>query len=638
MISKDTIEKIKEVADILDVVGDFVQLKKSGQNYKALSPFSQEKTPSFYVVPSKGIFKDFSSGKGGDAITFLMELEGLSYLEALKFLAQKYGIEVEEKEVTPEELQSRTERESLFIILNFAKDRYKELLWDSDEGKAIGLSYFKERGFTEETIKNFDLGFSEPGWESFTKHALEKQYSEDMLVKAGLSIKKDDGKLIDRFRNRVIFPIHNLTGKVIAFGARILSNADKDKKQPKYLNSPETEVYHKSKIVYGIFQAKNDIRNEDRCYLVEGYTDVISMHQAGIKNVVSSSGTALTVEQIKLIKRYSSNITVIYDGDPAGIRASLRGIDMILEEGMNVNVVTLPEGEDPDSCAKKWGGQGFKEHIAKESADFITFKTKLFLEETKNDPIKKAEVIRQIVESIAKIPDSIKRSVFFQECSHLLGIEESTLIAEHNKIVLNKQQKPEPRTPNKSDEELLPVPKQEEEKVTVNTVELQEKEIVKMLLNYGDHMIEEDMPLSTFLLGEVEDVVFENEVYKRIVEEFRAAHEKEVVIKIDDFLNMEDSFMKGQVIDLISEKYELSEQWNKFQIFVPKDEDILGNLIYKNILRLKWRKIRTMLVEMEQSLKEVTEEEEVLNIQKMYMELRKSEVEISKLLGIVVNR
>ena len=373
MISPATIEEIKSKVDIVEVVGDFVTLKRSGSSYKALSPFSNERTPSFYVVPSKGIFKDFSSGKGGDAISFVMEVDGLSYVEALKYLAQKYGVEIAEEAQTDESLKAQNKRESLYIILNYAKDYFHDLLINHEEGRSVGLSYIKEREISNESLETFELGYSLGQWDGFMKAALAKGYDKDLLEEAGLIVVKEEGKTYDRFRNRVMFPIHNSSGKVVAFGARILIT---DKKQPKYLNSPETPLYHKSNILYGLFQAKQAIRQDDNCYLVEGYTDVIGMHQSSIKNVVSSSGTALTEPQIKLLSRYSKNVTVIFDGDAAGIKASVRGIDMLLEGGLNVRAVALPEGEDPDSYSKQLGSTAFQHYIKEESQDIIRFKTK----------------------------------------------------------------------------------------------------------------------------------------------------------------------------------------------------------------------------------------------------------------------
>jgi DNA primase len=434
-IPPDVIQQIQLHADIVEVVGDYVTLKKQGSaaNLWACCPFHNEKTPSFSVAPAKGIYKCFGCGKAGDSIKFVMEVEGVSYPEALRHLAKKYNIEIPEAAPDPEEIQRQSQIDSLYIVLNFAKEFYQKNLLDTEEGRSIGVSYFKERGFRENTIKTFDLGYSLASWDALTKAALAKGYQPDILEKAGLLIRKEGGRQYDRFRERVIFPIHNLSGRVIAFGARILKA---DKTQPKYLNSPETEVYHKSRVLYGIYQAKNAIRQEDNCCLVEGYTDVISLHQAGIANVVASSGTSLTTEQIRLISRFTKNITVLYDGDPAGIKAALRGVDMVLEEGLAVKVVVFPDSEDPDSYVQKVGPVAFREYILKTGTDFITFKTKLFLAEAANDPFKRAGVIKEIVQSIAKIPDSIQRAVFYKQTANLLEVDEGTLLAEGNKLLL----------------------------------------------------------------------------------------------------------------------------------------------------------------------------------------------------------
>src|SRR5580698_6554180 len=438
MITKPTIDRIMEAIDIVEVVGEFVQLKKRGANYVGLSPFANERTPSFTVSPVKGIFKDFSSGKGGSAITFLMELEKFTYPEALKWLAKKYSIEVEETVESVENKEEENHRESLMIVSAYAAKFFHESLLETDEGKNIGLSYFKERGFSNDTIKKFELGYSPDQWEAFTGQALKEGYQQQFLEESGLSVKRDNGTLYDRYRGRVMFPIHSFTGRVIAFGGRTLKS---DKNVPKYVNSPESEIYHKSNILYGLYFAKKAIREEDNCYLVEGYADVLSVHQAGIENVVASSGTSLTVEQIKLISRFTKNITILYDGDAAGIKASLRGLDMILEEGLNVKVVLFPDGHDPDSYVRNFGTNGFKKHIEDNKKDFILYKTDILLKEAGNDPIKKAAVIREIVESVAKIPDSIKASVFIKECSYLLQIDERALLSELNKMRIAKARK-----------------------------------------------------------------------------------------------------------------------------------------------------------------------------------------------------
>ena len=636
MINKETIEQIKNAVDIVEVIDDFVQLKKAGSSYKGLSPFAEEKTPSFVVSPAKGIFKDFSTGKGGDAISFIMEHEGLSYVEALKYLAQKYGIEVQEKEQTPEQVAAQTERESLFIALEFAKEYYKEILFEHKSGISVGQSYFKERGLIEETIATFDLGFSLEDWDGLVKAAEKRQFNIEILEKAGLVIRKEQ-RVYDRFRDRAIFPIHNLSGKVIGFGARILKV---DKKQPKYINSPETDVYHKSNVLYGLFQAKNFIRNDDNCYLVEGYTDVLALHQGGIKNVVASSGTALTSEQIKLIGRYTKNVTVLYDGDAAGIRASTRGIDLILEAGLNVNAVVFPEGEDPDSFIKKIGASEFLEFLKKEKSDFISFKTKLFLEEAGDDPIKRADVIREIIESIAKITDPIKRTVFFQKCSNLLGIDESVLISEYNKIHLKNRKK------SKEDEErrqealaeeaqYLGIPV--EDKPKANTVEQtlmdQEREVIRLLVNYGDKEVDEDTKLAEYMVPELDDVEFLTPGFEGIAIKYREMLEAKNLQNYSVFLD-EGNSLKSVVIDLISTPYEISENWKRHQIFVAEETDDLAKVAYTSILRLKWRKIRVMTKEAHDKMQKATEEE-IEEIQRDILRFKEMEMSIAKLLGNV---
>ena len=425
LISKETIEKVFDQARVEEVIGDFVQLKRSGSNMKGLSPFVNEKSPSFMVSPVKQIWKDFSSGKGGNSVTFLMEHEHFTYPEAIKYLANKYGIEVEETIVTNEDIEQANEKESMYLVSEYARDYFHKTMLNTDEGQAIGLSYFKERGFTKDTIEKFQLGYSPDSWDAFTKEALGKAYKLEYLEKTGLTIvKQEDGKTFDRFKGRVMFPIQSMSGRVLGFGGRILTN---EKKAAKYLNSPESEIYHKSKVLYGIFQAKQSIAKLDTCYLVEGYTDVIQFNQSGIENVVASSGTALTPDQIRLVNRLTNNITVLFDGDAAGLRASIRGIDLILEAGMNVRVCSFPDGEDPDSFAKNNSYDVLKQYLDENSKDFIQFKADLLVKEANNDPIKKAELIRDMVNSISKISDSIKREVYIKECSRIMDISEEVL-------------------------------------------------------------------------------------------------------------------------------------------------------------------------------------------------------------------
>lgn len=642
MISPATIDEIKNRMDIVDVVGDYLTLKRSGSSYKALSPFTNEKTASFYVVPSKGIFKDFSSGKGGDCITFVMEVDGLSYLEALKYLAKKYGVEIIEEEQSDEAQEAQNKRDSLYILLNFAKESFQELLWESEEGKSIGLSYFKERGFTDESIKDFELGYTLSEWDHLLKTATSKGYRQELLEEAGLIVVKEEGKVYDRFRNRVIFPIHNVSGKVVAFGARMLG---KDKKQPKYINSPETELYNKSRILYGLFQAKQDIRKEDNVYLVEGYTDVISMHQTGIKNVVSSSGTALTEEQIKLLKRYTENVTVIFDGDAAGIKASIRGIDMLLEGGLNVRAVALPEGEDPDSYAKQLGTSAFSHYIESESQDIIRFKTKLFLADAKDDPVKKAGLIKDIVRSITKIDDPVKRTVYLKECSDLLGITEAVLVAEQNKILI-QQNRDKGKAGYQPGENLTPQdllvaqPEEPEELDIMKVIELQEKESIRVLVNYGKshitnhELVDED--LISYFLSEIEEIQFTNPVYKSILDIFKEKLLEGVIIDGDYLIQHGSEEIKREVVNLMTSKHEVSENWEKkFQIYIPKEEEQLKDVTYSNILRLKFRIVQHLIEEENRKLKEATNEDDIDILLDEINGLKKIEMSLAEFLGNV---
>ena len=484
MIARETIDKVFETARVEEVIGDFVNLKKAGANYKGLSPFTDEKTPSFMVSPVKQIWKDFSTGKGGNAITFLMEHEHYSYPEAIRYLAKKYQIEIEETVQNDEEKKRADEKESLFLVSEYAKNYFADILLNSEKGKAIGLSYFKERGFTDETIKKFELGYSLDEWSAFTDTAESKKYEIEFLEKTGLSIVKDNRKF-DRFKGRVMFPIHSMSGRILGFGGRTLSS---DKRAAKYLNSPESIIYHKSKILYGIYQAKQSIAKQDNCYLVEGYTDVISMWQSGIENVVASSGTALSSDQIRLINRLTNNITVLFDGDAAGIRASLRGIDLILEQGLNVKVVAFPQGDDPDSFAKARTTEEISDYLKTHSQDFIQFKTSLLLEETKNDPIKRAELIRDIVASISKIPNNIQKEIYVQECARIMNISEAVLFNELSQILKREnrdsQTSPSPKTP------FTGVKKETKKVEKIDQLFEMEKKIIEILLLYGNEQVD----------------------------------------------------------------------------------------------------------------------------------------------------
>lgn len=638
-ISRITTEKVRERADIEDVVNDYVPLKKRGQNLWACCPFHHEKSPSFSVSPVKHFYKCFGCGKAGDTIQFIMDIEGIGFNEAIRHLANKYGIEVEEETApTPELVQAYNERESLYIALGFAKDFFVENL-STDEGKAVGLSYFKERGFTPKIIEKFDLGYALDGWDYMLKAAKAAGFKEDILLKAGLVLEKegDASRLYDRFRNRVIFTIHNLGGKPIGFGARILKQ---DKKQPKYINSPETEVYHKSDVLYGMFQAKQAMRQMDNCYLVEGYTDVISLHLSGIENVVASSGTSLTENQIKLIKRFTDNVTVLYDGDPAGIKASLRGIDMLLEGGLNVKAVVFPKGEDPDSYSRKVGSQTFKNYLQEQAKDFLSFKIALYAKEIETDPIQRAEVTRQVIQSIGKIPDPLIRAAYIKETSKLLEVEEDVIHIELNKLLFKKKKdhfsKPVDGVPESPLEDLLPQAKKEGLS-SAKLLALSEKETLRLLINYGFEKLAEDLHVCDYLLQEVQDLEFATPVYQRILAAYKSALENGILPDINYFLGMNDAEIKREVIDLITMAHEISPNWEKRHlIFTNKEQDNLSKAVYEGVLRLKRRVVKKLLDEAMNKVKEA-KEEEVEGLLAIYMELKNYQVDIDRQLGTVIS-
>lgn len=606
MIPQETIQTIFETARIEEVVGDFVHLKKRGANYLGNCPFHNEKTPSFTVSPAKGIYKCFGCSAGGNSVNFIMEHEHYTYPEALRYLAKKYGIEIEEEELSPEVLEAQGERESLYVVKNFAEKFFVDTLHKTNEGKAIGLSYFKERGFTDDTIEKFRLGYSLDNYDNFTQKALSEGYKKEYLLEAGLS-KEKNGKLYDGYRGRVIFPIHNLSGRPIGFGGRTLKT---DKTVPKYINSPQNLIYDKSKVLYGLFFAKKAIVQQDNCYLVEGYTDVISLHQAGIENVVASSGTSLTEDQISLIHRYTPNITILYDGDLAGIKASFRGIDMILKQGMNVKVVLFPDGEDPDSFAKNHPQHEVEDFIKNNAKDFIVFKTDVLLSETQNDPIKKAKLIHEIVDSIALIPDQISRSVYTTECSNLLGIPEKTLISELNKSIRRGSNKaikeagyePETQVVTFTPEE----PKELEQDYGLVD---KEKEVVRLLLSYPYntfHIIEQDeegkdmepMEINTvsYIAGVMErdEIQFQNKSYQKILNEFVHAINDEKELDANFFTMNQDPEISKVAIDLLTSKYELHE-WDKQNIDVVGEERKLKRAVEGSMYSLLVAKINFML-------------------------------------------
>ncbi len=660
-IDPQIIDQIKQVADIAEVIGDYVTLKKKGTNLWACCPFHGEKSPSFSVSPAKGIYKCFGCGKAGDATRFVMDIEGIGYPEALRHLAKKYGIEILEAEYTDEQQEAQNERESLFLALNFAKNYYHNYLFESEEGQNIGLTYFKERGFNEATIKSYELGHSPKLWDGFTKAAVEAGFSLAILEKAGLTIvKKEDEadekskeRVYDRFRERVIFPIHNVSGKVIAFGGRILKA---DKNQPKYVNSPETEVYHKSNVLYGIFQAKNAIRTANVAYLCEGYTDVVSLYQAGIHNVVASSGTSLTQEQIKLIGRFTQNITVLYDGDSAGIKASLRGMDMILEEGLDVKLAIFPEGEDPDSYVQKIGSEAFIKYLSEHSSDFITYKAELSMKEAGNDPVKKSQVVREIVESIAKIPDSIKRSLFLKKTAQLMGVAEEILIIESNKYQIQKQKNKEKEfrrpneTPNQNPDlaglESFDENGASDENYTIHApryenIYFQEQECLRLLLNHGqlipDPQQAPSYTLTNYILDEIEGINFETAIFQEILSEIRSLFEKEKAVNANHFHNSLNENIRSEVISLSFEKYTISENWNKLHdIHVPTEIDKLSEMAFTNILRLKKAHNQKNMREFKLKISQASDTVEQAKLLGYFMNAKEIEKELSKLLGTVV--
>ena len=638
-----------------EVIGDFVQLKRAGSNYKGLSPFSNERTPSFMVSPVKQIWKDFSSGKGGNAIAFLMEHEHFTYPEAIRYLAKKYHIEIEENEQSTEEKAQADERESLYIVSEYAQQYFQDTLFNTEAGKAIGMTYFKERGFTEETIQKFRLGFSPDEWTAFTDNALAKGYQLEFLEKTGLTIVNGDRKF-DRFKGRVMFPIHSMSGRVLGFGGRILTN---DKKQAKYLNSPESEIYHKSKVLYGIFFAKQAIAKADNCYLVEGYTDVIQMHQKGIENVVASSGTALTQDQIRLIHRLTPNITVLYDGDAAGLRASIRGVDLILEQGMNVKVCTFPEGDDPDSFARKTAYEDLVLYLENNATDFIRFKASLLMQEAQNDPIKKAETIRDMVESISKIPDLIKREVYVRECASIMDISEQVLFSTLAQILKKdfyEGQKVERK--QKAAMQVVQTP-EEAQKRTVNRLEVLEYDLIKNLLLYGNR---ECIFTDTILVEEEDGTLKEQQiqqtlkVYEKI---FLELQEDEIELANPDFKQIYELLM-GKLsenpnydVNRIANELpiELSEKvsgmllddennqlhdWSKRDI-VPKAKDAhLETIVGDIILNIRSLLVHHLIQSLTQQMAQANEEEkkELLENVMNYIQLQKL---LAKRLNIVVN-
>ena len=621
MISKSTIDAVFDAVRVEEVIQDFVQLKRAGSNYKGLSPFSDERSPSFMVSPVKQIWKDFSSGKGGNAIAFIMEHEHFTYPEAIRYLARKYNIEIEETVASEEEKALIDARESMYLVLEYAKKYFHDKMLNSDEGQAIGLSYFKERGFTMDTIKKFSLGFSPEQWDAFSKEALGQGYKLEFLESTGMTINKED-RLTDRFRGRVMFPILSMSGRVLGFGGRILGN---DKKAAKYLNSPESDVYHKSKVLYGLFQAKQSIAKLDTCYLVEGYTDVIQMHQAGIENVVSSSGTALSPDQIRLINRLTKNITVLFDGDAAGLRASIRGIDLILEEGMNVKVCGFPEGEDPDSFAKKHSTEQLEEYFSKNSKDFIQFKASLLVDDAKNDPVKKAGLIRDMVMSISKIPDRIQREIYIQECSRIMDISEQVLTSTLAQLV-NKDALDEIKGEKKPQKAFQVVKNDTNSNVDKVDIKYElERRIIEILLLYGSKEEDfEESVLQTDEEGKILTVstIIKSKVYQKI---FLSLQEDEVELAnplfrgiyndIIEYFHQNQEFVMEQYLMRLPVEYSLEvtnilmeeerehlHKWEVQQIAVKEKDESIAQYVSETILTLRWYLVHGIIDELKGTL------------------------------------
>jgi len=622
MIPKETIDEIFEAAKIEEVVADFVTLKKRGANLLGLCPFHNEKTPSFTVSPSKGIYKCFGCGEGGNSVSFLMDKEHYTYPEALKYLANKYNIEIIEQEMSEEQVERANEKDSLYIISKFANSFFTKNLWESDEGKKIGLNYFKERGYEEDIIKKFELGYSPQKKDVFTKAALQKLYSKEYILKSGLSIEVQNNELIDRFRERVIFPIHSFSGRILGFGGRALNPNAK----AKYQNSPESAIYNKSNILYGIFFAKNSISKKDNCYIVEGYTDVISLNQKGVENVVSASGTALSVDQIKLINRFTNNITILFDGDTAGIKASFRSLDLILKEGMNVKVIPFPENEDPDSFAKQNSTENLQNFLENESVDFITYKTKILNADVENDPIKRVAIIKEIIRSIALIPDYLTRTEYCKVCSRLIDVKESILLRdidqERKRINLSENSKQlKKEKPRKKSENLK----------RINY----EEEIIRILLNYGNEIISfgsENISICEFIFNELksDNIVFQNEPHNKIYLEIERLYNSKNFNE-SYFISHIDNKISKFCINLISNKHSISENWaNRHKIYTNVESQNLKKTAEKSVLMLKAQHLEEEIYSIQTKIKSNTAKSKDIALLNNLIKIKNK---ISKLVG-----
>lgn len=646
MIDQSTVARIFDSAEISEVVSDFVTLKKRGVNFLGLCPFHNEKSPSFTVSPAKGIYKCFGCGKGGNPVNFIMEHEHLDYVGALKYLAKKYHIDVVEKELSPEQERQKNDRESMMIVSSFAQKSFTQNLYEHAQGIAIGMGYMRERGFRDEIIKKFQVGYCLEAWDAFSNHAVECGFKKEYLVKTGLSIEKEN-RLLDRFRGRVIFPIHGIAGRVQAFGGRILKN---DGKSAKYLNSPESEIYHKSRILYGIYQAKKSIVQNEKCFLVEGYTDVLSFHQAGIENVVASSGTALTVDQIRLIKRFTNNITIIYDGDAAGIKASIRGIDLVLEQEVNVKVLLLPHGEDPDSFSRTMGASELMEYIEKNESDFIVFKTNLLLKDAKDDPVKRANLIIDIVHSIAIIPDGIVRAVYVRECSSILNVDERVLYTEINKIIHKVKEdswKNEQRSNLPPDLGQERVPDNSAFLRSANECDGEERALIRTLLNFGSEILfsgkdeagnDEILLVGHYIIAELNKDELEsgNPLYQLVFDQYAENMKSETFNAKTFFRDHPNEKVNQLAADILSEPHQLSGIWTRKESFMETEEEKLVLIVPKLVNEYKGKKVRLLMNEVMQEMQKAQDtgnSDRMMELMKQKMVLDQIKNAISKELG-----
>lgn len=655
MISKETIQRIMDATHIEEVIGEFVSLKKRGANHIGCCPFHNEKTPSFYVSPSKGIYKCFGCGKSGNAVGFIMDHEHYTYPEALRYLARKYNIEIEEERMTEEQKERQTERDGLFHVSEFAQKYFADLLYNDEMGRAVGLAYFHQRGLSDDIIRTFGLGYCLDDWRNFTDHARRNGYSDEVLEKSGLTIFKEEGKYYDRFRGRVMFPIFSISGRVLGFSGRILSS---EKQAAKYVNSPDSEIYDKSHTLYGIYQARNAISKEDKCYLVEGNVDVVSMHQSGVCNTVASCGTSLTVEQIRLIKRFTPNVTVLYDGDKAGIKAALRAVNLLFEEGMHVRVVLFPDGEDPDSYAQKYGSTQLQEYLHTHEENFVAFKTRVLLEDVEQDPIRKSEVLKEIVNTIALVPDRIEQQDYIRLAASKLRMNEQILLQELGKTInlnLIKQRKeearqhsqsatpptqplpqgiptdaPPPLEPEPDDYELMRQSSTyrapEQILAAEHPAEAQEQKLVRLLLNYGAHQLPQEvqdeegntftanMPIANIIVDEVtaNELAFDNRLYQQIFDLYRQAVESEQPLPDANFFaTNSDTLLRNKALSLMVESYSVSDLWLKEKhIAVPSIESRLYKDVEESILTFKQKKIEQKIESLSYKLRECKDEEQ----------------------------